>query len=203
MTAERDDEIGAVVRRQRACRDFSDDAVDDRDIADLLEAATFAPSAENKQPWEFVVVRDGTARRRIGELATRIWEGGGREFSRGRSNHGLFSEVDAALSSGFASAPVVIVVCADTEKVLDGSVASSIFPAIQNLLLTATSLGLGSALTTISTLIPDELSSAIGLPDHVTPVAVIPIGHPARPLRAPRREPFSDHAHRDTFGNPW
>ena len=66
---------------------------------------------------------------------------------------------------------------------------SSIFPAIQNLLLAAGALGLGSALTTIATAFADELRDAVGLPETVVPVAVVPLGVPARPLGPPRREP--------------
>ena len=55
-----------VVTSQRACRSFSDRAVTDDEIAQVLTAATHAPSAENKQPWEFVVVRDAARRAAIG-----------------------------------------------------------------------------------------------------------------------------------------
>ena len=54
----------AVVHRQRACRAFTDEPVDDDLVARVLDAATFAPSAENRQPWEFVVVRDAAHARR-------------------------------------------------------------------------------------------------------------------------------------------
>ncbi len=47
-----------VVLQQRACRDFSDEPVPDEHIEQILEAATHAPSAENTQPWVFIVVRD-------------------------------------------------------------------------------------------------------------------------------------------------
>lgn len=69
-----------LVRRQRACRRFSTDPVDDDVVAAVLEAATYAPSAENTQPWEFVVVRDGEARRRIAEVH--------RGAARARAAHG-------------------------------------------------------------------------------------------------------------------
>ncbi len=81
--------------------------------------------------------------------------------------------------------------------------ASSIFPAVQNLLLAATALGLGSALTTITTGYRAELQRLLDLPEHVRPVAVIPLGHPARPLGPPRREPFDAHTHRDRYGLRW
>jgi hypothetical protein len=43
----------------------------------------------------------------------------------------------------------------------------------------------------------------VGLPGHVVPVAVVPLGRPARPLGPPRRDPFARHAHRETYGTPW
>ena len=97
-----------------------------------------------------------------------------------------------------------IVVCADLERGLEATVASSIFPAVQNLLLAATALGLGSALTTITTGVRGaSCRRSSALPDHVVPVAVVPLGRPARPLGPPRREPFAEHTHRERYGNAW
>ena len=77
-------DVFTVVHAQRACRAFSDAPVGDADLARILDAAVHAPSAENKQPWEFVVVRDAAARAAIGALMTRAWETAGRAFSQGR-----------------------------------------------------------------------------------------------------------------------
>jgi len=192
-----------VVHAQRACRDFSDEPVDDDLVARVLDAATFAPSAENRQPWEFVVVRDAATRDRIHDVAEAAWKGGGRAFSEGRVPPAVLEEVDHGLAGGgFRRAPLVVVVCADTERGLAVTSASSVFPAVQNLLLAATALGLGSALTTISTH-GDGLRDLLGLPDHVVPQAVVPLGHPARRLGPPRREPFADHTHRERYGTSW
>ena len=175
------DDLFAVVSRQRACRAFSDAPVTDAEIAQLLEAATHAPSAENRQPWEFVVVRDA-ARAAIGDLTRRAWEAHGRAFSETRLSPKLLADVDRGATGGIAAAPVHIVVCADIERGLEATVASSIFPAVQNLLLAATALGLGSALTTITTSFRSELAALLALPAHVVPVAVVPVGRPAKPL---------------------
>jgi nitroreductase len=199
--SERD--VFEVVHRQRACRAFSDAPVSDDDVAQVLDAATFAPSAENRQPWEFVVVRDASLRSALGDLTARAWEGGGRSFSEGRLSPKLLAEVEAGATGGVAGAPVVIVVCADTTRGLAQTVPSSMFPAIQNLLLAATALGLGSALTTITTAFVAELRELLGLPESVLPVAVVPLGWPARPLGPPRREPFAAHTHREHFGTAW
>jgi nitroreductase len=74
---------------------------------------------------------------------------------------------------------------------------------VQNLLLGATALGLGSALTTLAMTRRDDVRWLLGLPEHVEPVALVPIGRPARALGAPRREPAADHAHRDRYGTRW
>ena len=115
----------------------------------------------------------------------------------------MLADVDRGATGGIAAAPVNIVVCADTHRGLEATVASSIFPAVQNLLLAATALGLGSALTTITTGFRAELQQLLELPEHVWPVAVVPLGHPARPLGPPRREPFAEHTHRDRYGLRW
>jgi nitroreductase len=198
-----DDSFGAVVRRQRAYRAFLDAPVADELIAECLSAATFAPSAENKQPWEFVVVRDAARRHAIGELTRRAWESRGRAFSESRLAPELLADVDRGATGGVAGAPVLVVVCADTERGLAQTVPSSIFPAIQNLLLAATAHGLGSALTTITVGYADELQTLLDLPPHVEPVAVVPLGHPARALGPPRRDDFAQHTHRERYGTRW
>ncbi len=196
-------ELFDVVARQRAHREFSDEPVDDDTIARILRAATFAPSAENRQPWEFVVVRRAESRKVIGELIARAWREGGRAFSEARLSPGLLADVDRGATGGIAGAPVHVVVCADVQRGLEATVASSVFPAVQNLLLAATALGLGSALTTIAIGYRDELQELLGLPAHVWPVAVVPLGHPRRALRPPRRDPFEAHTHRERYGARW
>jgi len=193
-----------VVGRQRAHRRFTDRPVDDATIERLLRAATQAPSAENTQPWQFVVVRDDASRTQLADLARRAWEGGGRDYSRPRLSSAVFEDVEQAnVGGGLATAPVWIVVAADTREVHASVVPSSIFPAVQNLLLAATAEGLGSALTTISLTFVDEVRDLLGLPEHVQAMAAVPLGHPARELGPPRREPVSEHAHADRFGQPW
>jgi nitroreductase len=192
-----------VVRSQRACRSFRDEPVSDELVERVLEAATFAPSAENRQPWVFVVVRDVETRLAIGDLTRRAWENGAREFSRRRLAERLFADVDQGVAGGVSGAPVLVVVGADTERCLEATVASSIFPAVQNLLLAAGALGLGSALTTLTTAFADELRDAVGFPEHVRPVAVVPLGPPEGRLGPPKRERIAEHTHRERYGRGW
>jgi nitroreductase len=192
-----------VVLGQRACRRFSDEPVDDALVERCIEAATHAPSAENRQPWEFVVVRDADRRAAIGKLTRQAWRAGGRAHSEDRLPPKLLAEVDAGAEGGVADAPVLVVVCGNGDTGMPVTLPSSVFPAVQNLLLAANALGLGSALTTLALLQEDELRALLHLPTAVRPMAVVPIGWPASSLGPPRRLPVSERSHREVFGERW
>jgi nitroreductase len=192
-----------VVLTQRAARSFRPDDVDDATISRILTAATHAPSAENSQPFVFIVVRDAAIRQAIGDLTARIWEGGARALEADRLSPAFLRDVDRGAMGGIAGAPVLIVVCGDTRLTYPQSMDASVFPAVQNLLLAAHALGLGSTLTTLPVLGGNELSEPLGLPVDVVPIAVIPLGHLTQPLGPPRRQPLSEKAHLNRYGTPY
>jgi nitroreductase len=192
-----------VIHTQRAARSFLPDEVDDETVARILTAATHAPSAENSQPFVFVVVRDPALRKSIGELTARLWQGGARAAEEDRLSPAFLRDVDRGAMGGIAAAPVLVVVCGDTRLTYAPAMDASVFPAVQNLLLAAHALGMGSTLTTLPVLGGDELSNLLGLPPEVVPLAVVPIGHLPKPLGAPRREHVSQKAHLDRYGNPF
>ena len=192
-----------VVHTQRAARSFGPDEVDDDAITRILTAATHAPSAENSQPFVFIVVRHAAIRQAIGDHTARLWKGGAQALEADRLSPAFLRDVDRGAMGGVAGAPVLIVVCGDTRLTYPQALGASVFPAVQNLLLAAHALGLGSTLTTLPLLGGDELTGALGLPPEVVPVAVVPLGHLARPLGAPRRHPLSAKAHLDRYGTPY
>jgi nitroreductase len=195
-------DVFSVIRSQRAHRQFTDEPVSDDLVERVLEAATYAPSAENTQPWVFIVVRDAATRARIGELTQRQWERGGRDYSRTRLTAAMFDDVERGAMGGIAGAPVVVVVGGDTSRCNEAVLDASIFPAVQNLLLAANAVGLGAALTTLTTS-ARELHDHLDLPDHVRPMAVVPLGHPARRLRPPRRASVADKTFRERYRERW
>ena len=192
-------EFFGVVLGQRAYRSLLPDPVPDELVTRVLEAATHAPSAENHQPWEFVVVRDAATRAAIGRVTQGIWEAGGREHSRALPPR-FFEAVDRWATGGLAAAPVHVVVCGDTTRCPEAQLPSSIFPAVQNLLLAALAVGLGSLMSTLSVVNRAAFSPLLGLPDHVVPMALVPLGWPARPLGPAGREPVADHVHYERWG---
>ena len=144
-------ELLAVMGAQRACRRFDPDGkVLDADLERMLEAAVHAPSAENTQPWAFVVVRNEDTRAQLADWWTETWNAGGGDFIRqSLDDKALVADLEYGFNrGGFAAAPVVVVVCADTERVPEIYAPSSIYPAVQNLLLAAADLGYASCLTT-------------------------------------------------------
>jgi nitroreductase len=189
---------------QRACRQYTSEPVPEGDLAAILEAATHAPSAENRQPWVFVVVRDPDTHGTITDLTRRLWEAGGRAHAERSLTPRFFAAVDEFMTGGYGGAPVLVVVAGDSRGGLPFPVlAGSVFPAVQNLLLAAAALGYGSALTTLATAEPLALAAAVGLPEGIRPLAVVPVGRPATRLGPPRRRPVDEVAHLDRYGHPF
>lgn len=204
MTGQEDGAPGffEVVLGQRAHRELLPDPVPDELVGRALLAATHAPSAENLQPWVFVVVRDPQARERLGAIAARLWRAGAREHAAGRISPVLLAGVERWATGGLAAAPVIVVVCGDSSLADPRSLAASIYPAAQNLCLAAQAQGLGSLFSTLPTF-DRELAELLGLPPSLEPMAVVPVGWPRRRLGPPRRIAVAEKAHRDRFGNRW
>jgi nitroreductase len=200
-------ELLAVMHAQRACRRFDPDGkVLDADLERVLESAVHAPSAENTQPWSFVVVRNEETRAQLADWWTETWNAGGGDFVRqSLDDKVLVADLEYGFNrGGFAAAPVVVVVCADTERVPEIYAPSSIYPAVQNLLLAAADLGYGSCLTTgLTTFGVDRVREKLQLPDTLLPMAAVYLGKSARKLSPPRRRPVASVTYREQFGNPW
>jgi nitroreductase len=200
-------ELLAVMHAQRACRRFDPDGkVLDADLELMLESAVHAPSAENSQPWSFVVVRNEETRAQLAEWWTETWNAGGGDFVRQNlDDKVLVADLEYGFSrGGFAAAPVIVVVCADSERVPEIYAPSSIYPAVQNLLLAAADLGYASCLTTgLTTFGVDRVRDKLRLPDTLSPMAAVYLGRSARKLSPPHRCPATSVTYREQFGTPW
>lgn len=197
----------AVIHAQRACRRFDPDTdVPDSDIEQILQAAVHAPSAENTQPWAFVVVREQKTRSLLADWWTETWNAGGGDFIRSSlEDKVLIADLEYGFSrGGFAAAPAVIAVCVDTERVAEIYAPSSIYPAVQNLLLAAADLGYGSCLTTgLTTFGVDRVRELLELPETLLPMAAVYLGAPARKPSPPRRRPVASVTFRERYGDRW
>ena len=149
------------IATRTSVRAYTDEPVSDADIETLLRAAMAAPSAMNRQPWEFIVVNNPDT---LGALASKL-----------------------RYAKMLEQAPVAIVVCAEKMITLrDGTVVENNFwehdasAATENLLLAAHALGLGAVWTAASDGERAEIvREALGITGTVWPLCVVPIGHPA------------------------
>ncbi|MXY21193.1 MAG: hypothetical protein F4Y49_07645 [Dehalococcoidia bacterium] len=204
---------------QRAIRYFKPDPVSDELIHKLIEAATKAPSGSNKQGWKFLVIRDQATKDIIGDYYKRGWEITWRKAImweaayRGQSQSSFFP-VHARRSSEYlarhiAESPVLIMACIDCIK-HDGGPSpvfrgSSIYPAVQNLLLAARGLGLGSCLTGLHKYYEDEVKELLDIPENVETAALLPVGFPADNARygPTRRAPVEEVTFREKWDQAW
>ncbi len=192
-----------VACNQRAHRALRPDPIPEAMIEKILEAGTHAPSARNLQPWRFIVIQDAEIRRQIAEGTRAAWEGFARATTEDQTKVS-FKDVDDWAMGGLGNAPVIIVLCGDTDVLPLDQMSSSIYLAAQNILLAAAALGLGSLMSSLPIFAPDgAFSKILELPDHIVPLATLPIGYPARKLGRPRRIPIQQLTSRDRFGSAW
>ena len=182
-------EFFEVVHTQRSIRRYKPDPVPPDAIRKMIDAAIRAPSGSNSQPWIWLVVRDQAKREAIAAAVRRgFGEGGVEEFRRNaqqeentsRRRMGLTA---ADLFENLAAAPVLIVPClvgANWHRTngLGLLAGSSIYGAVQNMMLAARAQGLGTVLTTLNSFTDDTLRAECHIPDEATPVAIVPVGYP-------------------------
>jgi nitroreductase len=193
----------------RAIRRFLPDPIPEPDLAKILWSATRAPSASNLQPLRFVVLRDGP-RSASARLALR--EGFRYSWDEMRSRTGYdkvpagsrAARVSAAMDAfvdQIATAPVIVLAVAKPGRrchwiVTDGS---SIYPALQNLLVSARALGYGGVMSMWHQPVADELHEILSIPPEFSILATVPIGRPQGRHGPVRRLPLHEVVFEDTW----
>ena len=197
-----------AIHTQRAIRRFTDEPVAEDAIQRILEAAVRAPSGRNRQPWRFVIIRDKVTKQQVGDYYRRACEASGIGQERIPELSKKVNDSVTHLANHMGDAPVLILVCiehatADASLTSTLTAGSSIYPAVQNLMLAARALGLGTALTSVHTMFEDEIKSVLGIPPNVQTAALIPMGYPApeENFGGSRRRPVAEVTHFDRWTN--
>jgi nitroreductase len=204
-SADATDNFFEVINTQRAIRYFRPDPVSREVLLSVIEAGTKAPSGSNRQPWAFLVVDDAPTREEISRLLQEhlLADGQMRDyFARGAESEDrterLMMSGALGLAENLAKAPALIIPCLYPKG--EGLIAgSSIYPAVQNILLAARALGLGTVLTTFNARIEPALRELLAIPDDARPAALIPIGYPDARFGPTRRKPATEV----TFWGRW
>jgi F420 biosynthesis protein FbiB-like protein len=189
--------LSAIIQGRRSIRRYQDRVVPEDTVRRLLEAAHWAPSAHNRQPWRFAVLTDSERRASLGTAM-------GARFRADLLADGLAPEqVERQVSRSvqrISAAPVVIVLClsmADMDRYADERrqgleqvmALQSTALAAQNLLLAAHAEGLGACWMCAPLFCPDVVRDELMLPDDWEAQALFTVGYPAE-QRSSGREPL-------------
>ncbi|RLF12329.1 MAG: nitroreductase family protein [Thermoprotei archaeon] len=168
-----------AIKTRRSVRAFRPEPIPDDLLTKVLEAGTWAPSAGNLQPWEFIVVKSQEMKVKIARAALhQMW---------------------------ITEAPVVVVACANEKRSEMGYgergrafyCICDVSAAVQNMLLAIHALGLASCW--IGAFDDYELSEVLKLPPGVRPIAILPIGYGREAPRSPPRRPLSSVIHLEHY----
>ena len=199
-----DDPVGLLegLATTRAIRRYTDAPIPDDDLATILWHAGRAPSGSNRQPFRFLVLRDGpnaqVAKALLGAAFRAGWNAK-READGYRPSR--FADSMQRYVDGFERTPVVVLVCLDRYRSPSPYEGASVYPACQNLLLAARALGYGGALTMWHLGVEDDLRELLSIPDTVAMSACITLGVPEGRHGPVKRKPVSEVAFDDAWGS--
>lgn len=209
-----------AMRTLRAVRRLRPDPIPTEVLNRVLEAATWAPTGGNRQPWRIVAVKDAAAKRRLGELYAGQWT---RFAARYRANlanlePNLRERTERMLRAGdhlglhFGDSPVIAIFCFNPNEmaITDSGLSrvsvvggGSIYTAVENLLLACRAEGLGCVLTTLLCACEPDVLALLGIPQPWGTAAAIPIGYPVLRGHGPiTRRPVKEMVFLDSWGKP-
>jgi nitroreductase len=166
-----------LLKDRRSIRHYRQDPVPDEWVDQILEAGRWAPSANNLQPWSFIVVRDPLVRDQVAQYAR------------------FFSPTPPPL----VEAPLLIVLCGFVrDRMYHEYLNSDVGMAALQMMLQAKALGLGSCW--IGSMDRDAIEGVLRIPDYYEIVSVLTIGYPAEEPQPPPRRPLQEIVHYDLYG---
>jgi nitroreductase len=214
-------EIGIyeAMRTLRAVRRLRPDPIPDDVLRRVLEAATWAPTGGNRQPWRIIVVKDRALKEPLGKLYSDIWAAYTKQYRAAIPSDASAEErarAERTLNAGdymaahFGDTPVIAVFCfnpknmaiTDAQQNRPSVVGGgSVYPAVENLLLACRAEGLGCVLTTLLCQHEPQVRELLKIPDGWYTCAAIPIGYPVGRGHGPLiRRPLEELAYLDAWG---
>ena len=190
--------LGEVIFTQRSIRRFKPDPIPLDDLHLIIDAAVKAPNGGNLQLARFLVVTDRALIRDFGGLYHEAWWAKRRdEGFRDRADLPPRFEPAARLADEIVDAPCLVFALA-----LHNGPADSVVPAVQNLMLAARALGIGSVPTTLHPSVMDRFHAMFGIPDDVGFHFCIPLGYPRGKFGSNVRKPTSATTFLDRWDAP-
>ena len=207
------DEVGLLegLTTTRAIRRYTDEPVPDEALRAMLFAASGGPSGSNRQPFRFLVLRDGEraleARRLIGEAAPRMWStkrsADGYDAGSGARADSPKARMARAMHeyvTNFEQVPLLVLPCLVRYRSASSFEGASVYPAVQNLLLAARGLGFGGVITGFHGAVQEELKRLLEIPEDVAIAATVTIGRPRGHHGPVRRRPLQELVFEERWG---
>lgn len=197
----------------RALRRYTDEPVPEHVLRDILFAATRAPSGSNRQPFRFLVLRDGpnavAAKRLIATAAREVWAGkradDGYTAGSGATADSPKARMAATMQhyvDHLDTVPVLVLACLNRYRDPEHTEGSNVYPACQNLLLAARAYGYGGVMTMFHKGAEAALRELLGVPDSTAMSATITLGRPVGSHGPVRRRPLSELVYEDSWARP-
>ena len=197
----------------RAIRRYRDEPIPEADLSTILWHATRAPSGSNRQPFRFLVLRDGpkavAAKAMLGESFRSMWSAkranDGYDAGSGVVEDSPKARMAATMQhfvDHFEATPVVVLACLRRHRDPHPTEGASVYPACQNLLLAARALGYGGVMTGWHGFVEAELRALLAIPDEVAISATIPLGRPVGHHGPVRRRPIGELVFDDEWDGP-
>ncbi len=197
--------LGEAIFTQRSLRRFSPAPIPVEDIRLMMEAAVRAPNGGNMQIARFLVLTDRARIQEFGRLYHEAW------WAKRRDQKGWTKPSDippeeksyqsaAGLADSMKDVPCVVLAFA-----MPPGSADSVIPAVQNLMLAARALGIGSVPTTLHPQVMDRFTAMFGIPKDVRFHFCVPLGYPLDKFGGSRRRPTAETTYLDRWGGsvPW
>lgn len=195
--------VGEAMFSQRAMRRLDPERpVTEQQLKIILDAASKAPNGGNAQPARYLVIRDRQKIEAFGKLYFEAW------WAKRYDAYGWTGKKDipagsvyrfpALLADEMVNAPVVVLAFSEAS----GVAASSTFPGVQNLLLSARALGLGSVLTTLHPTVMERVREMFAIPEQMAFHCCIPLGFPRGKFGPTSRLPTAETTYWDSWGAP-
>ena len=190
--------LNEAIYNCRAMRRLKFDAVPEELLVQLIDAANQAPSGSNSQKARWIVVRDPAIKAQLAEQNRKHAEPYIAPNVANPPSPKVKRMLDAVVwqMEHMHEVPALIVACFDYPEKVEGlgvyRSAGSVWPGIQNLLLTARSLGLGAAPTTLALRDQDAVRRILGLPETFAALCMIPVGYPMGKFGPVTRHPVNE-----------
>jgi F420 biosynthesis protein FbiB-like protein len=190
------DALGAIIRGRRSVRAYEQRAVPREYIAQMLDAACWAPSPHGRQPWRFVVLTQPAGRERLAAAMGARWR---EQLARDGQETQTIDARQERSYQRIITAPAIVMPClyledldqypdAERQAAEHTMAVQSLGCTVQNMLLMAYSLGLDCGWMCAPLFCPDDVRTALGLDETLIPHALITVGYAVRePVRRPHR----------------